>query len=100
MPGPSNFRGKLVTLSLNSGKISQSAVDERIRALLKLINTVMKSGIPENAPEGTRDTQETSQLLRHISASSIVLLKNDQDMLPLKKEKTVNHPQQGVSGSN
>jgi beta-glucosidase len=69
--------------------ISPNTLDQRVRQVLRLVSHVMKTGIPENAPEGTRDTPETAELLRKIAGESIVLLKNENAVLPLKKEKTV-----------
>jgi len=49
----------------------------------------MKTGIPENAPEKTIDTPETAKMLREIGIASQVLLKNDNNVLPFNKHKTV-----------
>lgn len=92
MPGPSRWRGQLVTHSLMSKKISQYTLDLRVHEVLKLVNRVSKTGIPENAPEGSRDIPETAALLRTIAGESIVLLKNENGALPLKKTKTVKIP--------
>jgi beta-glucosidase len=45
--------------------------------------------VAENAPEQTRDTPETAALLRRLATDAIVLLKNEQDVLPLSKSKSV-----------
>lgn len=56
-----------------------------------------ESGIPFEAEEGTIDTPEVHALLREAAASSIVLLKNEAQVLPVE-------PKQGmkvaVIGSN
>lgn len=89
MPGPPKARGEQVQIALNCGKLSQHDIDVRIRELLNLINRVMKTGIPENAPEKTIDTKETAQKLREIGGASQVLLKNENGALPFDKAKTV-----------
>jgi beta-glucosidase len=89
MPGPTNWRANLITLCLNSRKIQGLTLEKRASAVLELIKRVMANGTPENAPEGTINTEETSRMLRNIGSSSLVLLKNDHNLLPLKKEKTV-----------
>ena len=89
MPGPTRWRGQLITHSLMSKKISQHTLDLRVHEILKLVNRVSKTEILENAPEGSRDIPETADLLRKISGESIVLLKNENGVLPLKKTKTV-----------
>lgn len=91
MPGPSRWRGQLVTHALMANKISKQTLDARVREVLRLVSRVSKTGVPGNAPEGSRDTPETSELLRKIGGESIVLLKNDNKSLPLDKSKTVSH---------
>ena len=88
MPGPSYVRAHLVNQALGCGKLTVPDVDERVREVLKLVNKVQSLGIPENAPETTVDSPETSALLRSLSANSIVLMKNDTGVLPLDKKKT------------
>jgi beta-glucosidase len=54
-----------------------------------MIEKVKHLNIPENAPENTIDTRETAATLRHITSSGIVLLKNDRNILPLYKDKSI-----------
>jgi beta-glucosidase len=72
-----------------SKRISPYTLDQRAREVLRLVSSVLKTGVPENAFEGSRDIPETAELLRKIAGESIVLLKNENAVLPLKKEKTV-----------
>ncbi|KIV89631.1 hypothetical protein PV10_07017 [Exophiala mesophila] len=88
MPGPTYIRGKLVNQALGCGKLTIQEVDARVREVLKLVKKVQPLGIPENAPEQTYDTPETSALLRAISSNGLVLLKNEGSVLPFHKEKT------------
>lgn len=46
-----------------------------------------RSGIPFEAQEGTIDTPEVHNLLREAAASSIVLLKNEAQVLPVSPKK-------------
>ena len=89
MPGPTRWRGGILAHALLSKKITEHTLDLRVRELLKLSNRVRESGIPENAPEGSRNTPETAELLRKIGSESIVLLKNEGNALPFKKSETV-----------
>ncbi|KIX02398.1 uncharacterized protein Z518_08339 [Rhinocladiella mackenziei CBS 650.93] len=88
MPGPTYIRGKLVNRALGCGKLGVPDVDDRVREVLKLIKKVEPLGIPENAPERTVDTPETSALLRSLASSGIVLMKNEKNILPFSKTKT------------
>ena len=89
MPGPSYIRGNLVNQALTCRKLADEDLDERVREVLKLVKRVEPLGIPENAPEIAMDSKETAALLRTLAASSIVLMKNERNLLPLKKDKTV-----------
>lgn len=64
-------------------------IDQRARTLLEFVKKSYANGIPENAPEGKLDTPETAELLRRIGNEGIVLLKNENDILPFKKDKKV-----------
>jgi beta-glucosidase len=88
MPGPSYIRGHLINQALGCGKLLTVDVDERVREVLKLVQKVQALGIPENAPETTVDSPETSAFLRHLSADGLVLMKNENNVLPLNKDKT------------
>ena len=89
MPGPPTWRGQLIKYASGARKITNHTLDERVRKVLNFINIGIATGIPEHATEETRDTKETSKLLRDISAASLVLLKNDGNILPLNKKQSV-----------
>lgn len=89
MPGQSYIRGKLITQALGCRKLLPIELDYCVRNVLNLVKKVMPLGIPENAPEGTVNTKETSKILRKVAGDGIVLLKNKENILPLKKDKTV-----------
>lgn len=76
-------------IDLSIRRLTENVIDDRIRALLNLINWCMKNGTPEDAPEQGNDTPETAKKLREIGAASQVLLRNDGGVLPFKKDKTV-----------
>lgn len=71
------------------GKLVPRDIDNRVREVLKLVNKVLPLGIAERAEEKTVHTKETAQTLRNISTASIVLLKNDRNVLPFDKNKSV-----------
>lgn len=88
MPGPSYIRGKLVDQALGCGKLLEHHIDDRVREVLKLVRKAQDLGLPENAPETTVDTPETSALLRALASDGIVLMKNENNVLPLDKKKS------------
>jgi beta-glucosidase len=84
MPGKTRHRGPAVEFALSSRLIKQSTLDQRARRVLKAVEHA--SHLSVAAIEGERDTPDDRALNRDICASSIVLLKNDQKVLPLSKE--------------
>lgn len=107
MPGPSVMRGKAVERCLAGQKLFPSDIDNRAREVsygktsvvvctcswlpqvLELLQKAYASGIPFEAPEEGVDTPELRQLLRDAAADSIVLLKNDKNLLPLTSESNI-----------
>jgi beta-glucosidase len=88
MPGATKWRGQILLQAVSVNKVPQHVLDERARNVLKLVNRCAASQIPENAPETTdNNTPETAAFLRKIGGESIVLLKNERNTLPLKKDK-------------
>ncbi|RAK79311.1 beta-glucosidase H [Aspergillus fijiensis CBS 313.89] len=89
MPGPSRWRGSALTHAITANKVSTATLDARVRAVLTLIQKASRSGIPEHAPEQQLNREEDRQLLRKITAEAIVLLKNENSILPLNKHKKI-----------
>ncbi|KAE9375366.1 glycoside hydrolase family 3 protein [Stipitochalara longipes BDJ] len=87
MPGATKWRGEMLLQAVGVNKVPQHVLDERVRNVLNLVNRCAASKIPEYAEEKTADTPETAALLRKIGGESIVLMKNDNNVLPLKKDK-------------
>jgi len=78
-----------LTHAVNSGKLDETILDARVRSVLEQIKKSQRAGIPENWTETTRNTEEDRALLRRTAAESIVLLKNEDSMLPFKRSGTV-----------
>jgi beta-glucosidase len=83
MPGPTRWRGELLSWALMSRKITQQTLDERVRNVLSFINKVGPSLAARKEGSGEADTPEKRRLCREVARSSIVLLKNDRKVLPL-----------------
>ncbi|KAH7176383.1 glycosyl hydrolase family 3 N terminal domain-containing protein [Dactylonectria macrodidyma] len=82
MPGPTRLRGPLADLAVSNRKVSRATIDSRARNVLEF---VQKGSQIDVATEGTRDWPEDRVLNRKLASDSIVLLKNEADVLPLKK---------------
>ncbi len=83
---------RLIPALVKSGKLSESVVDEAVRRVLRV---KIKAGLFEHpyADPGREKTDiltpESLQIERKMAEESMVLLQNNNDLLPLKKEQTV-----------
>lgn len=89
MPGPTRWRGGLLGHLVSSRRVPAHTLDDRARNMLNLVNDCAASGVLEDAKEGKLDTLETAAILRKLAAESIVLFKNEKNVLPLKKDKNI-----------
>ena len=84
MPGKTRHRGAAVEFALSSRLIKQSVLDQRARRVLQFVKQASKLSL--SPAEGERNFPEDRALNRELCASSIVLLKNDKNVLPLVKK--------------
>jgi beta-glucosidase len=83
MPGPARWMGEKTLEAIQSGEVSEEAIDDKVRRLLR---TMHKAGLferPELQPEQAIDKPEHRHLARQVAAEGIVLLKNGDSILPL-----------------
>ncbi|KAH7233008.1 glycoside hydrolase superfamily [Fusarium tricinctum] len=84
MPGPTQFRGKLLAIAVNTRKVSRRAVDTAARNVLNFVKKVTTAAEPWNGDPSAANTPENRALIRRLAADSIVLLKNDSETLPIR----------------
>jgi beta-glucosidase len=87
--------------ALTANKVSEKTLEDRVRKVLELVRLASRAGIPEHAPERELNRPEDRALLRRAAAESIVLLKNDDGILPLNpgKKTLVLGPNADISAS-
>jgi beta-glucosidase len=85
MPGPTRWRGSLLQWSVISRKVRKATVDFSVRNLLNLVNKVCDLESLESH-QTLGDTAEKRDLYLNVAQSSIVLLKNDRNVLPLDEK--------------
>ncbi|UPK96510.1 hypothetical protein LCI18_007445 [Fusarium solani-melongenae] len=85
MPGPSRWRGDLLSWAVMSDKVKKPTIDASVRNLLKLINKVQPW--KDDAPKEVGDTQRKRDLCKKVASEAIVLLKNERKVLPLDPNK-------------
>lgn len=89
MPGTRAFRSQYqVSWSIHSRKTTLDTVKQRAHNVLKLVQKCA-AGAPElldgDGEERTEDKEEDKALMRSLAAQTIVLLKNEGNVLPLQQ---------------
>ena len=82
MPGPAKYYGPLLEDAVNHWQIEEGTIDEAVRRVLKLIIRTGKLDGKQTA--GSVNTIEHRQAARDVAAEAMVLLKNDNAVLPIK----------------
>ncbi|MBI1817462.1 MAG: glycoside hydrolase family 3 C-terminal domain-containing protein [Deltaproteobacteria bacterium] len=83
MPGPPRFYGRALAAAVQRGEVPESAVDDKVRRLLRVIWLSGRREQPEEIAEHAVDRPEHRALARRVAAEGMVLLKNEQATLPL-----------------
>ncbi len=90
MPGPARWTSNiLVKKALASGTLTEEALDEKVRRLLR---TLERAGLFENTatqPDRATNNPRHRKIIREAAGEAIVLLKNNKALLPLKKVKRI-----------
>lgn len=87
MPGPPRIRKlPLMLAAIEKGEITSETLDARVRTVLKLAHK-LEALEKEAGPVENGDRIEHRKLIRDAGARGMVLLKNDDNILPLTKEK-------------
>lgn len=82
MPGPARYFGESLVAAVSNWQVDECDVDDAVRRILSII---FRAGVmtDEVQPEGSGDTPEHRALARELAEESMVLLKNEADILPL-----------------
>jgi beta-glucosidase len=82
MPGPAKYFGQALEAAVNNWQVDERWVDDAVRRILKML---LRSGAitEDTLPLGSGDTPAHRALARELANESMVLLKNDNDLLPL-----------------
>ncbi|KAH7184809.1 glycoside hydrolase superfamily [Fusarium flagelliforme] len=89
MPGPTDWRGKRLSIAVNTRKVSQATVDQSVENVLNLVNKCKAGEVSGKPPQS--DTPEQRALIRQLVAESVVLLKNDKERLPIKNPENLKY---------
>ena len=87
MPGPAKYYGNLLEDAVQTWQIDEAVIDHAARRILKLLLRSGKLGDPAKLPPGSVNTPAHQALARETAEESIVLLKNEGDLLPFDMSK-------------
>lgn len=82
MPASNGYNDRLVYKTIKKGKLDEKVLDERVE---RIVDLILKSSETLEKPKFTYDKDSHHEFARKVAAESMVLLKNDKDILPLKK---------------
>jgi beta-glucosidase len=81
MPGPARWFGDKLVAAVRAGEVSESQIDDAASRMCRLIlRTGVLDGKP--APKGEIRTARHRQIAERAAAEAVVLLKNEDDVLP------------------
>ncbi|KAK9427051.1 glycoside hydrolase superfamily [Lipomyces doorenjongii] len=87
MPGPGYYRTPAkIAHAMQVGELNEETLDDRVMAVLKLLDRAGCFQNPSIPPESSIDRPEHRQLIRQAGADGMMLLKNS-GILPLKEKE-------------
>lgn len=86
MPTP-RWRGEKLLAAVKKGEVAEATIDACVRRLLALLEKVGLFEHPSDFEEQAIDLPEQRALVREAAGEGIVLLKNEQQVLPLQSEQ-------------
>ncbi|MFG2729005.1 beta-glucosidase [Streptomyces canus] len=94
MPGPHGPWGETLVAAVRAGEVPEQLVDDKVLRLLRLARDTGRLGTPGHNPPPSAASAvpaapgpEEFGLLREVAARGTVLLRNQQDLLPLVPER-------------
>src|SRR5579884_2929997 len=86
MPGP-RWRGEQLLAAVERDEVAEATIDTSVRRLLLLLDKAGLFEHPQAVAEQAIDRPERRALVREAAAEGIVLLKNEQQALPLEPKQ-------------
>ena len=89
MPIPIAYKMFQLRKAYKQGKFTIEELDDVVRRLLRVMFYVGLFDDPESIPQGERNTPEIQSVARRIAEEGIILLKNENEILPLDIDKVI-----------
>lgn len=88
MPVSSKWREQKAIKAVGDGILSREAVEKAAANVLYLVERTKGSDITPEAPESEDDREETRKLIRQAGIEGLTLLKNQNNVLPIRSSQT------------
>lgn len=86
MPGPGkSMNSEAVLQEVKSGKLTEADIDTKLKGLLRLLIQTKQLDVPQPALNAELNSPAHQLLARRVAEESIVLLKNNGNLLPLSR---------------
>lgn len=85
MPGPGTANTKKLIEAVKNGTLAETELDTAVERVLQMVDNYLSHRAPDTKFDYERDHEKARQM----AAESLVLLKNEDDILPLPKEKKI-----------
>ena len=82
MPASKGFNDKLVYKQVKKGNVDEKILDERVE---RIVDLILKASNTLKEPRTDYNQELHHELARKVAAESMILLKNENDILPIKK---------------
>ncbi len=85
MPGPALYFGEKLAEAVRRGEVDEEKINDKVRRILGVMS---KTGALDEKPPLSRETPsppEHERLAREVAGESVVLLKNENNLLPIDK---------------
>lgn len=89
IPAPLFFRGPKLLKAIQEGQVTEETLNKRVYKIIELVLKTRRLSDPEDITEYYEDNKERDEFIAQAAAEGIVLLKNDNNILPLKKSAKV-----------
>ena len=89
MPGPSKWRGDKLFKAVQAGDVSEALVNMSVSRILTLAKKLGCFEHPDERPEVEAVDPERDAFIADAAADGMVLLKNDNDLLPLSPKASI-----------
>lgn len=89
MPGPTRWRGKKLIAEIESGNVSMEVLDKSVGRVIDLAKKTGRFDDPVEKPERSVEDPARIEYITAVAADGMVLLKNDNNVLPLSEHDSV-----------